>query len=541
LISLQNELAGPVRQASWVLAVMTLLVLLTACANVAQLLLSRTNERHQELELRAALGASRARLLQQLTTEATILTTAGALLGLLVAQWTSKLTSSIIPPQLATQQYTILDWRVLAFAAALALLLALAFGVLPAWLLGRLQPSGQMIRSHFGSRDFRTKRARATLVAVQAALTLTLVTSSLAMGRTFLELLRANLGFHTAGVVTLNVSLQGTKHHGPAEWQYYSEALRRLRSVPGVQAAGAISHLPLTNDFYMAGSFKLDSLQTVPGTVMNAVTPDYFRTMETRFLAGRDFVEANAQVPTPSVIVNEAFAKSAGLGKAIIGRTFRAPWGNTQYRIVGLVATTSLSDPAYQSAPQIYFPIEEEPPPALTLVARVSGSPEAYLAQCRDAVRVLDKQVPIYDVKTLDRRLADALSRPRFYTTAILFLAGLGLLLAAVGIYGTAAYAIAQRRSEMGVRMALGATYERLRTMMVRESLLPVFCGIALGVAGSLAAGRYLGHLVEGAALTEPWLLAVAAGIFLLVGLLSAWRATSRVLAIDPAEAIRAE
>ena len=541
MISLQNELAGPVRQASWVLAGMTLLVLLTACANVAQLLLSRTNERRQELELRAALGASRARLLQQLTTEATILTTAGALLGLVVAQWTSKLTSSIAPPQLATQAYAILDWRVLAFAASLAMLLAVAFGVLPGWLLGRLQPSGQMLRTQSGSRDLRTKRARAALVVLQAALTLTLVTSSLAMGRTFLELLRANLGFQSAGVVTLNVSLQGTKYHGPAEWQFYSDALRRLRSVPGVQAAGAISHLPLTNDFYMAGSFKLDSLQTVPGTVMNAVTPDYFRTMETRFLAGRDFAESNAHEPTPSVIVNEAFAKSAGLGEAIIGRTFRAPWGNTQYRIIRPRRDHKLERSCVPECTASLLAHRRRPPPAITLVARVSGPPETYLARCRYALRALDKEVPIYDVKTLDQRRADALSRPRFYTTATLFLAGLGLLLAAFGIYGTAAYSIAQRRSEMGIRMALGATYERLRTMMVRESLLPIFFGSALGVAGSIAAGRYLGHLVEGAAQTESWIFPAAAGIFLVVGLFSAWTATSRVLAINPAVAIRAE
>jgi hypothetical protein len=153
--------------------------------------------------------------------------------------------------------------------------MALAFGVLPAWLLGRLQPSGQMLRSQPGSRNLRTKQARVTLVAFEAALTLTLLTSSLAMGRTFLQMLHTDLGFHTAGVVTLNVSLQGTKYRGPSEWQYYSEALGRLRSVPGVQAAGAISHLPLANNLYMGGSFKLDTLQTVPGTVMNAVTPTF--------------------------------------------------------------------------------------------------------------------------------------------------------------------------------------------------------------------------------------------------------------------------
>lgn len=541
LISLRDQLAGPVRQASWVLAGLTLLVLLTACANVAQLLLSRTNERRQELEVRAALGASRARLLQQLTTEALILTAAGALLGLLVAQWTTKLTSSIAPPQLATQDYTILDWRVLAFAGALAMAMALAFGVLPAWLLGRLQPSGQMLRSQPGSRDLRTKQARATLIAFEAALTLTLLTSSLAMGRTFLQMLRADLGFHTAGVVTLNVSLQGTKYRGPAEWQYYSEALGRLRSVPGVQAAGAISHLPLANNLYMGGSFKLDTRQTVPGTVMNAVTPGYFRAMQTRFLAGRDFAESNSREPAPPVVVNEAFAKSTGLGNAIVGRTLTVPWGNTQYRVIGLVATTSLSGPANQGGPQVYWPIEEEPPPALTLVARVSGLPEAYLARCRDAVRALDREVPIYDIKTLDQRLADALAQPRFYTTATLFLAALAVLLAAVGIYGTAAYTIAQRRSEMGIRMALGATYERLRSMMVRESLLPILCGSALGVAGSLAAGRYLGHLIEGAAQAESYIFAAAAGLFLVVGLVASWSATSRVLSIDPADAIRAE
>ena len=542
LISLQNQLAGPVRQASWVLAGMTLLVLLTACANVAQLLLSRTTERRQELEVRAALGASRARLLQQLTTEATILTMAGALLGLAVAHWASRLTSSIAPAQLLTQEYTILDWRVLAFAAALALSMALAFGVLPAWLLGRLHPSGQMLRNQSGIRDLKTRRARASLIALQAALTLTLVTSSFAMGRSFLRMLNVDLGFHAACVVTLNVSVQGTKYRGPAEWQYYREALNRLRSVPGVQASGAVAYLPLASNMYMANSFKLDSGQTLHAIVTNAVTADYFRAMETPFLAGRDFAKSTREQAEPSVIVNEAFAQGAGLGNAIVGRTVQAPWdGNHVYRIVGLVATTSFIGPSQQGGPQIFWPIEGEPPAALTLVARVNGPAETYLLRCRDAVRALDKEVPIYDVKTLDQRLADAVARPKFYTTATLFLAVLAVLLASVGIYGTAAYSIAQRRSEMGIRIALGATYERVRTMMVRESAMPILAGMTFGVAGSLAAGRYLVHLVEGAAQIELRICVAAAIAFLLVGLIAAWSASARVRSIDPAEAIRAE
>ena len=296
IVSLQNQLAGPVGRASWVLASMTLLVLLTAFANVAQLLLSRTTERRQELAVRAALGASRARLLQQLTTEATLLTMIGAAMGIGVAYWTSKIASSFVPAQLATQQYAVLDWRVLCFAAALALAMGITFGVLPVVLIGQINPAWHVVRSQPGTSDTGTKRPRAALVALQVALTLCLVASSLALGQTFLRLLHTDLGFRPAKVLTLNVSVQGMKYPGPREWQYYSAALSRLRSVPGVEAAGAVSHLPLATDIYMANSFKLDSGQSVKGIVMNAVMPGYFKAMEMRFIAGRDFAENKGMI-----------------------------------------------------------------------------------------------------------------------------------------------------------------------------------------------------------------------------------------------------
>jgi putative ABC transport system permease protein len=516
LVSLQNQLAGPVRQASWVLAGMTLLVLLTACANVAQLLLSRISERQQEMAVRAALGASRARLLQQLMTEASVLTGAGALLGLLVAYWVSRLASSVAPAQLGTQNYSVMDWRVLAFAAALALVMGMAVGALP--------------------RLIATKKIRFGLLVMQAALALCLITSSLVMGRTFLKLIHANLGFRPGNVVTLNVSLQGSRYRaGSGEWSYYGEALGRLRSVPGVTSAGAVSYLPLATNMYMVFPFKLDTGQTLKQVVVNSATQGYFQAMGTGLLAGRDFASE------PGVIVNAAFAESTKLGAAIVGRRLIAPWAKTPYRIVGEVATVRNAGPVGGGIAQIYFPLQGEPPPALTLVARVNGPAEEYLARCRDAVKMADASVPIYDVKTLDQRLSDALARPRFYTTATLFLAMLSVLLAAAGIFGTAAQSIAQRRQEMGIRMAIGATHGSIRNRMVRETLLPVLCGAMLGIGLSVLSGRFLERLLENAPAADGWTSAQAAGLLLVAALAAAWSATGRVLKIDPIEVIRAE
>jgi putative ABC transport system permease protein len=521
ILSIRDELSGPIRRAGWVLSAMILLVLLTACANVAHLLLSRITERRQELALRTALGASRARLIQQLTTEAAALTLTGAAAGLLVAHWASQLASAVAPPQLAVQQYTILDWRVVAFAASLAVVTGIIFGVLPFLLLGRMHAS-----------------IRSTLLAVQAGLTIVLLASSGALGQTFLQLLDTDLGFRAGNVVTMSVSTQGTKYRGAALWQYYSEALARLSSTSGVLAAGAVSYLPLATKAYMAGSFKLDSGQTIERVVTNAATPDYFRAMGTSFLAGGDF--GRGQPSDPVVIVNEAFARTTSLGTRIIGRSITANWSDTPYRIAGVVETSRAAGPSHQGTPMIYWPVEEEPPPNLTFVARVEGDAGASLARCRDALVAVDRQVPVHDVRTLEQRLAEVLARPRFFTTATLFLTVVALFLAALGIFGTAAHAVAQRSREMGIRMALGASYGRLRTMLLRESIAPVVLGAGAGIALALSAGRYLEHLVSGVRPIEAWTCAAAA-LLLAAALTAAWRATARLLAIQPAEAVRSQ
>ena len=335
--------------------------------------------------------------------------------------------------------------------------------------------------------------------------------------------------------------MQGTRHTGAGEWSYYSEALARLRALPGVTAAGAVGHLPLGHGVYMANTFKLDSGQDTGHTVVNAVTPGYFRAIGTKFLAGGDFAENAGHQPL--VIVNEAFAKGTGLGNGIVGRRVIAPWGGPPYRVTGVVSTERFGGPAYPGEPEVYWQIEEEPPAALTLVARVTGDAQAYALRCRDSVRAIDASVPIYDVAPLEQRLDEALARPRFYTTATLFLGSLALLLAAIGSYGTLSYSIAQRTHEMGVRMAVGASSWLLRRMLLREGLLPILAGIAVGVILSLASIQLLQHLTENktAALPAVWAAFWGAAVLSLTGVIAVWNASDQILSINPTDALRSE
>jgi predicted permease len=541
LVGLRDQIASQVRQSVLILSAVVLLVLLTACANVAQLLLSRVTERHRELALRAALGASRSRLVQQLTVEATALTLTGSTLGLIVAFSVSRIASAVLPAQLATQSYTILDWRVLCFAITLAVVVGAVFGVMPGWLIGGLQPSAQLGRVHTAGREPSTRNLRTILVGMQVALTLTLVVSSLALGSSFLRLLDTDLGFQPANVITMNVSLQGTRYQTrSASWQYYAAVLDRLRSVPGVESVGAVNYLPLKHNVLSAYAIKVDSGQEIPTVVLNGAMPGYFRTMGTKIVAGREFTMGGSS-PEPPVIVNEAFTRQSGLGASIVGRRIIAPWTAKPYLVSGVVATARMAGPEYDGGPQAYWPVEEEPPAALTFVAKVHGDPRNYLAQCRDAVAGLDRSVPVYEVKTLEQRLSETLGQPKFYTASVLFLASLALLLAVIGIYGASSRAITQQEHELGIRMALGASSGMVRAMILRQSLVPICIGTVAGLGGAVGSGSLLQHLFVGARRPDVATCIMASIFLLAAALIAAWCATTRILAIDPIDAIKAE
>ena len=543
LISLQAELAGPIRQASLVLLGLVTFVLLIACANVAHLLLSRVAERRQELMVRGALGASRARLVQQLTTESTLLTLLAAGAGLAVAQWATRLAAAAQPAQLASQDYSILDWRVVGFAAGIAALTGALFGVLPALLVGRMQSGGDALRSRYAGQSSGAGRMRALLLAVQGALALVLLAGSFTMGRSFLRLLGTDMGFRTDHVITLSATTDPTRGKDESRTrEYYRQALERLRAIPGVESAAAVDYLPLADNMYVAATFALDASHTVSSALLNAATPGYFGVMGTHVVEGRDFNAADGNASDRVAIVNEEFIKRLGIGPHVVGLriTTRFPT-EKPLTIVGVIQTVLTQGPDSKPVAQVFLPAEQFSLGYITFVARVRGPVSPYLAACRDAVQQVDRQAPVYDVKTLDQRLSETLARPQFYTTAVLFFGIFALLLAVVGIYGAASYSIAQRTHEIGVRVAVGATTSGVRGMLFWQSMLPMGCGTAAGIAGAALLGRYLQHLIDGAEATGAWTCAVAASTLILAAALAVWSATRRIVRMDPTAALRAE
>jgi putative ABC transport system permease protein len=536
LLPLRDVLAGPVRQASMVLLGVVVFVLLIACANVAHLLLSRVTERKQELVIRAALGASRARLVQQLITECTLLTAGAAGAGMIVAYWTSRLAASVQPTQLAAQEYTIVDWRVMTFAVALAAITGLLFGVLPASLIGRMQPAADLIRVQPGGRGLPGGRLRSALVGLQAAFTLMLLAGALTMGRSFLKLEGSDLGFRTDHVVTVSVSFTGTPE-GFASKRYFGEALDRLRAIPGVTAAGATEYLPLTPSLqYMGLPFKPDVAQEGKLGLLRPTTPGYFAAMGIPILQGRDFLPSDRKV----AIVSHAFARQFPNIDSLIGHTISTPMDKRKLAVIGAVGTEHLG-PGSEASPELYLPADDWLASNLTFVARVRGKTESYIPICRDVLRAVDNRVPVFNATTLDQRLSEALSRPRFYTTAIVFFGVFALLLAVAGIYGVANYLVGQRTHEIGVRLAVGAPPQRLRGMLLRQSVAPVLAGMLVGVAAAIALGNLLQSLFSS---TEPIGAAACAaggGILFVTAVLAIRAATKRVLRLDPMTVLRAE
>ncbi len=544
MMPLQDELAGRVKDASLLLMGVVILTLLIACANLANLLLARTADRQHELSVRSAVGASRARLVQQILTECLLLAVVSAALGLIVAVWATSLASKVQPAALPSQTYTILDARVLAFMIALSGLSAGLFGLLPALTVGRTH-----LFAARGSTELHSSRiVRDVLVAAQVTLTIVLLTASVSVVRALSHQLHIDRGFKANGLVTASVALAGTVRDKPSQrLQYFEEMLDRLRHLPGVRTASSTEFLPLLSGKFVGGPYAFDGHPSAHGTSTDVIPimADYFATTGGHVLYGREFSDAEVRSNANVALVNETLARLWLRPADAVGHMVTGPDG-TARRIIGVVRNLDfmgqyISDVFDVDPPETFIPAHNPGGFDSTFVVKVEGRPEDHVAAIRAAVQSVDRGVPVYAVETMRQRMNRAFARPKFYRTALVFFASFALLLALVGIYAVVSYAVTQRTHEMGVRLALGTTPARLRTRFVRHGLATVFVGTLGGIACAASAGKLLSSLIPGAKAFDIATYVLVTISICLIAAASIWVATRRVAQMDVVEILRAE
>jgi len=429
---------------------------------------------------------------------------------------------------------------VLAFAIGIALLTGLFFGVVPAWLVRQLQPSGDLVRTT--GAGLHHTRLRGVLIAMQVSLTLVLLAGSVTMGRSFLHLLGTDIGFRTDHLVTVSVSFAGTRERTEHRLnQYARDVLDRLRHVPGVESAAAIDFLPLDTRAFAGGPLLTESGSQTSMVVFGKVTADYFRTMQTQVVYGREFVPSDSRDLDEVAIVTEGVARQIAEGSAVIGRKVHLRHSKEQHMIVGVVRPVRYQGPEGQGTEQIFFPSDSDFPPFATFIARVRSNAEDALAPCRDAVQSVDREIPVYGAKTYLQRLDETLAVPRFRTTIFLFFGGFSLLLAIAGIYGVCSYSIVQRRREIGIRIAIGASAQGVRAMILRQAFWPIGTGLLIGFGGAAWQGRILEHLLPSAPPVDMAASAAAGLALVLIAIAAIWRATGRVLELNPVDVLKSE
>lgn len=538
MTSLQDGLAGPVKDSSLLFMAAVLLVLLIACTNVANLLLARTADRGGEFFLRLALGASRARLMRQLLTECLVFSFVAALGGMFLAWFTTLLIGTIQPPPLGTQSYSVLDWRVLTFTLVVSVMTAFLFGALPSLYAGRIH----LVPTRASNATHGSRRLREVLVGVQVTLTLALLAASVSVGRAEVQLMSADRGYIVKGVATVNVSLDGTTHQlDKRQLPYFEEVLDRIRKLPGVRSASATEFLPLDASAFVGGPFGIDGRSAALNSTMIPVFSGYFQTIGGTMLYGREFTEAEVHSGARVAVVNERFAAEFGAPRDAVGHQLTTA-GEEPWTIVGVVRGMEYeTDPTLAHGNQVFIPSQTPGSFSSTFIARVEGRAEDHLAAIRDVIQSVDPQVPVFGARTMEQRLDEVFARPRFYRTAVWFFAGFAALLVLLGIHGIVSYAVTQRTQEMGVRLALGTTPIRLRGMLLRQGLLTVLAGVMPGIVCAYLLGRFLQGLVTGA---KPVGLAASGCLilcFAVVAAASIWSATKRISRLDVTAIIRSE
>jgi putative ABC transport system permease protein len=548
VVPLKEQVTGNVRPPLLMLLAAVALVLLIACANVANLLLARATARQRELAVRAALGATRLRLARQLLAESLVLSLAGGGAGVMLAFWTVQVLRTAVLdrlPVLRLEQVTV-DGRVLAFALLLSILSAFLFGIAPA--ISGARQFGNTLRDAGRSTGARGTRTRGTLVITEVALALVLLVGAGLLLRSFTRLLDVNPGFDPANTVTLHLSLPEARYPTDAARQQFFERLfDRLDSLPGVQAAGAISFLPLSGPGSATSMEIIGKPAPPPGQErvadVRVVAGDFFRAMGVPLVAGRLFDSREAADPARHVIViNETMARTSWPGEDPIGKRVRISWtGNIEDEVIGVVGDVRYG--ALDVAPRAttYWPYPRTTYSGMTLTIRSTGEPSATAKSAVDVIRRQDPLLAAAEIRTLDEVVSSSVAERRLLVLLLSVFAATAVVLASVGIYGVIAYSVTQRTQEIGIRVALGAGSRQLLGMIVGQALALVLAGVAAGGLIALLVTRLLSGFLFEVAPRDPATFLAAAAALAGVGLLASYLPARRATRVDPVIALRGE
>jgi putative ABC transport system permease protein len=551
LVPLHEELTGNIRPALLILLGAVAFLLLIACANVANLLLARASARQREIAVRSALGASRARIIRQLLTENLILSLAGGAAGLLLAFWGTQALLAISPGNIPRLQSIGIDPQVLLFTIGISLTTGVLFGLAPAVIVSKLNLNDTLKEGGRSSAEGAGgRRVRNGLAIAEIALSLILLVGAGLLIRSFLRLQEVKPGFNPDNILTAQLSLPVAKY---AENQqvvnFYDQLLERLAQQPGVKSVSLTNGLPMGGGgdflaFFVEGK-PIARTDRVPDAESRTIGSDYFRTMEIALRRGRFLSEQETQDAPRAAVINEALAKKYFAGEDPIGKriTFGDPQAAdaTWWNIVGIIADVRQSSLDKDAYPQIFRVYKQNPSRGMTVVMRTAGEPTSMANTLRQEVWSLDRQQPLHNVRTLEQVLADSIARPRFNTLLITILAGVALVLAAVGIYGVISYSVTQRTHEIGVRMALGASSGNVLRLVVGHGMFLAGIGLAVGVVGAFAVTRIMGSLLYGVSASDPLTYIVLVALLGFIALVASYIPARRAMRVDPVVALRNE
>ena len=547
VVPMHRELSGDIRPALLVLSGAVGFVLLIACANVANLLLARGATRQREIAIRNALGAARHRVIRQLLTESLVLCILGGAFGLLVAQWSLDVLLAISPVDLADIGEVHLSYPVLAFTAVVSIATAIVCGFAPAF-EGSRAAVQEALKD--GSRQVgagvRHRRIRQALVIAEVALAVVLLVGAGLMLKSFGALSGVNPGFDGTHVLTARLTVPTARYATDEKRvEFFSALVSRLAAIPGVESAGAISFLPLAGSGAATGFTIVGQPPPAAGQEpvadVRVAGNGYFTSLKIPLVSGRLFSDREMHEKSNVVVVNQALAKryfpnGDALGKSLI---INMTDPNVPTEIVGIVGDVKYADFATEARAMTYWPHPQLAYSAMTLTLRTTPDPASFAPLIEREVRALDKYQPFSDVRTMDKWLARTLSMARFCSTLLTTFAALALMLAAIGIYGVMSYAVSQRTSEIGIRLALGAESRDILTMIVGNAVRLAVTGLAIGVVLALALSRTLASLLYETTGTDPLTFAAVVGVLGAVALLASYFPARRASRIPPVEALR--